>query len=98
MSAKTKNVGAAWIRQTQDGREYLSVVITNPIGPDFKYSLWPAKEKRSDNSPDYNVSAPADERPTTPAGQNGAFPRPKGAAVPDPAPDFPADDSADIPF
>jgi uncharacterized protein (DUF736 family) len=87
--SKTKRVGAAWKRQTQDGRTFLSVSITNPVGPDFHYTIWPAENRQSENSPDYVVTAPADDRP--------AAARPANAAS---AEAFPADtlSNDDIPF
>ena len=65
------------------------VVITNPTGPDFQYTIWPVTDKRSDKSPDYDVTMKADERPN--------YSAPKPAAAPD---DFPSDGTPndDIPF
>jgi uncharacterized protein (DUF736 family) len=86
--SKTKRVGAAWKRQF-DGKTFLSVVITNPTGPDYQYTIWPVKEKRSENSPDYDVTMKADERP------NYSAPKPHAAQD-----DFPADTTPDddVPF
>jgi uncharacterized protein (DUF736 family) len=99
--SKTKRIGAAWKRTTPDGKPFLSVSITNPIGPDFRYTIWPVDEKRGENSPDYTVTAPADDRPQTtrtaaPA-TGDAFPG-SGAQAPHwaaPAEEIPADD---VPF
>jgi uncharacterized protein (DUF736 family) len=89
MSAKTKRVGVAWKRTTQDGKPFLSVSITNPLGADYRFTIWPAENRQSENSPDYVVTAPADERPatarTTTAASGEAFPT-----------DTPSND--DIPF
>ena len=63
MSAKTTKVGVAWKKQTPDGKTYLSMVITNPVGPDFRYTIWPVETKQSDASPDYSVTKSADVRP-----------------------------------
>jgi uncharacterized protein (DUF736 family) len=84
--SKTKRVGAAWKRQ-YDGKTFLSVVITNPTGRDFQYTIWPAREKRSENSPDYDVTMKADEHPAP------ANPKP----VADDFPEDPGTDS-DVPF
>lgn len=73
MGAKTTRVGVAWSKQTQDGNGLISVVITNPVGPDFKFTLWPVREKRSDTSPDYDVTKQADNAPAyQPQGQGQA--------------------------
>jgi len=89
MSAKTKRVGVAWKRTTQDGKPFLSVSITNPVGPDFRFTIWPAESRQSENSPDYIVTAPADDRP--------AAARPAAAASGEAFPtDTPAND--EIPF
>lgn len=88
MSAKTKRVGAAWKRTTPDGKPFLSVSITNPTGLDYRYTIWPADNRQSENSPDYIITAPADERPTA---------RPSATAAAADA--FPSDaDPGDIPF
>jgi uncharacterized protein (DUF736 family) len=92
MSAKTTRVGVAWHKQTPDMRTYISVIITNPIGPDFRYTIWPVEQKQSENSPDYTVTKSADQ-PANVA-PNTARPAAARPAVPD---SFPADDD-NIPF
>jgi uncharacterized protein (DUF736 family) len=63
---KTTKVGVAWKKQTPDGKSYLSAVITNPVGPDFRYTIWPVDEKRSEQSPDYSITKSADVPVTRP--------------------------------
>jgi uncharacterized protein (DUF736 family) len=57
---KTTQVGVAWRKETPDGKVFFSVIITNPIGPDFNYTLWPVEQKRGDNSPDFSVTKQSD--------------------------------------
>jgi len=85
---KTTRVGVAWKRQTREGKNFLSVIITNPTGPDFHFTIWPVQEKQGESSPDYTVTKSADERPA-------AKPRPAESD------DFPDDVPAaadDVPF
>ncbi len=81
--AKTTKVGVAWKKTTPDGKTYLSVVITNPVGMDFRYTIWPVEEKRSDASPDYSVTKSTDQ------------PAQARPASRDSGEDFPSDD---VPF
>ena len=82
MSAKTKRVGVGWKKTDANGREFHSIIITNPVGKDFNYALWPAEgEKRTEFSPDWIVTAQADNAPAPAA-------KPKPAA----ADEFPDDD------
>jgi uncharacterized protein (DUF736 family) len=84
MSAKTTRIGVGWIKQAQDGKKFLSVIITNPVGQDFRYTIWPVEEKRGENSPDYTVTKSADQPAAGTATQARAF----AAARPD---EFPSD-------
>jgi uncharacterized protein (DUF736 family) len=79
--SKTTKVGVAWKKTTPDGKPYLSAVITNPVGPDFRYTIWPVDEKRSDASPDYSVTKSADQ-PTTPAARPAATREPGDDSFP----------------
>jgi uncharacterized protein (DUF736 family) len=78
MSAKTTRVGVAWKKQTPDGKPYLSVVITNPVGQDFRFTIWPVDDKRSEQSPDYTVTKsaaqPADPNSTASFAAPSTFP------------------------
>lgn len=47
-------IGACWIKQTQDGQSYLSCQIQVPLLT-INFALFKAKEKKSANSPDYNI-------------------------------------------
>ena len=57
--AKTTRIGVGWRKTTTDGKELISVIITNPTGPDFSFTLWPA-EKQGEHSPDYSVTKQSD--------------------------------------
>ena len=95
MNHKMTQVGVAWKKTTQNGRAFLSVVITNPTGQDIRLSIWPNSFKEKDGQPDYIVYKPADERPAGQAQRRAdtpdAFP---SDAAESPAP--PADE--EIPF
>jgi len=97
--AKTTKVGAAWKRETPDGKPYFSLVINNPIGPDFNFTLWPVAEKRSENSPDFDVTKQSDAaKREAAAGSPARSASPLGFVKPGPAQtadDFPGDD---VPF
>lgn len=73
MSAKTIRVGVAWIKKTQAGTEIISMIITNPVGQDFRYTLWPSVQKATEASPDYNVTKQADPPPAW-AGRSASRP------------------------
>jgi hypothetical protein len=59
MSSKTTRIGAAWLKDTQQGT-IISVRITNPVGEDFQFTLWPTGDKRSEQAPDYEVTKQSD--------------------------------------
>lgn len=80
--AKTIRVGAAWRKATRDGNEFISISITNPVGPDFQFTLWPVKEKRGDRSPDYDVTKQIESADTY-------TPRATGQGAPPPDDDVP---------
>lgn len=94
MSSKTTKIGAAWIKQG-GGKEFISVVINNPFGEDMNLVLWPVAEKRSDASPDYDVTKQSDAAKRERA---GAAPRtaPRASST-DAGGDFP-DDDGNVPF
>lgn len=79
MSRKMTQVGVAWRKKTQDGKEFLSVVITNPMGPDLRLSIWSNSYKEKDGQPDYIIYKPADQRPAVAAQPSGEFPADDGA-------------------
>jgi len=51
------NIGSLWAKKTQDGKKYLSGVIQSPFlpGGELRIAIFPVKEKKSENSPDYSV-------------------------------------------
>jgi hypothetical protein len=53
--AKTSFIGVAWDNRMPDGTRYISVIITNPFGPDYKFTLYENDKKQSSQSPDYSV-------------------------------------------
>ncbi len=77
-------VGVAWKKTTRDQKTFLSVVLTNPTGPDIRLSIWTNSFKEKDNQPDYIVYKSADERPAaarSSAGPEDGFPTDDGDSV-----------------
>lgn len=88
--AKTTQVGVAWRKETPDGKEFFSIIITNPTGPDYNYTLWPVEQKRSETSPDFSVTKQSDA-----AKREAAANRPPASRTAAGS-DFPSDE--DTPF
>jgi len=85
--AKMTQVGVAWKKTTQNSKEFVSIVITNPTGPDIRLSMWANGYKEKDGQPDFILYKSADERPAQPAARKDT--------------DFPSDtpsDNDEIPF
>lgn len=50
----SRKIGALWIRQSQDGRNYLSGVIQDLSG-DINIAVFKNDKKEADKQPDYNI-------------------------------------------
>jgi len=50
----SRKIGALWIKQTQDGRNYLSGVIQDLSG-DINIAVFKNDKKEADKQPDYNI-------------------------------------------
>lgn len=74
MSNKMTQVGVAWKKTTQNGKEFVSIVITNPTGPDIRLSMWGNSYKEKDGQPDFMLYKSADERPAPAARREASFP------------------------
>ena len=48
------NIGAAWKKTSQDGKQFLSARIEWP-GLKLDFAIFPNENKRGENSPDYNI-------------------------------------------
>lgn len=48
-------IGAAWVRKTQDGKNYLSCTIQEPFQEPKNFALFKNEQKEKDNQPDYNI-------------------------------------------
>ena len=87
MKSKMTQVGVAWKKTTQNDKTFVSIVLTNPTGPDIHLTMWTNSYKEKDGQPDYMIYKSADERP---------------AAASRPSDDFPSDDAVpkgdDTPF
>ncbi len=50
----SRKIGALWIKQSQDGRNYLSGVIQDLSG-DINIAVFKNDKKEADKQPDYNI-------------------------------------------
>ncbi len=48
----SRKIGALWLRETQDGKKYMSGVL-NDIGGDISIAIF--KNDRKENQPDYSI-------------------------------------------
>ena len=48
-------IGTCWIKKSQNGKNYLSCQIQTPFHT-FNFALFKVDEKKSENSPDYNIA------------------------------------------
>ena len=81
MSAKMTQVGVAWKKTTQNGKEFVSIVITNPTGPDIRLSMWGNSYKERDQQPDFIIYKSSDER------AEGSASKPAPSGFPSDTPD-----------
>lgn len=86
MAKSMVQVGAAWKKTTQNGKEFVSINITNPTGPDIHLSMWVNGFKEKDGQPDFILYKSADERPAAATNRTSSFPS-----------DTPTDDD-EVPF
>lgn len=49
-------IGAAWLKQTDEGKSFLSCVIELPVIGKLNFTLWKNDEKSQENHPDYNIT------------------------------------------
>ena len=47
-------IGAIWIRESKDGKKYMSGIIEYP-GVELPIVIFKNEEKKSENSPDYQI-------------------------------------------
>jgi uncharacterized protein (DUF736 family) len=89
MKSKMVQVGAAWKKTSSNDKQFVSINITNPVGPDFHFSLWSNSYKKEEGQPDYIVYKSVEDR-------TEAKPQAK------PESEFPGDNEAnsneDVPF
>lgn len=72
----SRKIGALWIKQSQDGRNYLSGVIQDLSG-DINIAVFKNDKKEADKQPDYNIVLSERQKPA---------PQVEGAPGPDDIP------------
>jgi uncharacterized protein (DUF736 family) len=50
----SRKIGALWLRQSQDGKQFLSGVIQDLSG-DINIAVFKNDRKEAENQPDYNI-------------------------------------------
>jgi uncharacterized protein (DUF736 family) len=50
----SRKIGALWMKQTKDGKKYLSGVLQDLSG-DIRIAVFPNDRKQKDNEPDYQI-------------------------------------------
>ena len=63
MKSKMVQVGVAWKKTTLNEKKFVSIVITNPMGPDHHFTLWANSYKEKEGQPDYIIYKSTEERP-----------------------------------
>lgn len=48
-------IGSGWKKKDRDGNVYVSCVIQLPFLGEINFALFSAKEKKSENSPDWSI-------------------------------------------
>lgn len=51
------NIGSAWKKISKNGKNYMSCVLQSPFlpGGEIRFAIFAVEEKKSENSPDYNI-------------------------------------------
>ncbi len=50
----SRKIGALWLKQSQDGRQFLSGVLQD-LGGDINIAVFKNDKKEADKQPDYNI-------------------------------------------
>jgi uncharacterized protein (DUF736 family) len=72
----SRKIGALWLRQSQDGKQFLSGVIQDLSG-DINIAVFKNDRKEAENQPDYNIVLSEKSKPA---------PQVEGAPGPDEIP------------
>ncbi len=97
MANQRKKVGAGWMKTTEDGKKFISIVINGGLSPDINLTIWPnGYKKEGSNQPDFNIylSDRTQQQPQKAAGKS-EFPEASAGS------EFPGSESTpddDIPF
>lgn len=66
------NIGAAWVKETSDGKKYFSCQIQVP-GMTLNFAIFKNEKKEKDNQPDYNIIWSPQKKDKTKGESGGAF-------------------------
>ncbi len=59
----SRKIGALWIRETQEGKKFMSGLIETLNG-DVKIAVFKNDKKEKENHPDYNIVLSERQKPT----------------------------------
>jgi len=59
----TRKIGALWVRESQDGRKFMSGLIETLNG-DVQIAVFKNDKKEKENQPDYNIVLSERPKPT----------------------------------
>jgi len=59
----TRKIGALWVRETQDGKKFVSGLIETLNG-DVQIAVFKNDKKEKENHPDYNIVLSERQKPT----------------------------------
>jgi hypothetical protein len=74
----SKKIGSLWLRQTKDGKKYMSGVL-NDLSGDIQIAIFPNDRKEKENQPDFQIVLyeKREERKAAPSGFDGLTPTQK---------------------
>lgn len=68
-------IGSAWLKDTKDGKRFMSCVIELPIIGKLNFAMFKNEKKEKDNQPDYQIvwSAPRENKSSSSSGGGNPF-------------------------
>lgn len=67
----SRKIGALWLKQSQDGRQFLSGVLQD-LGGDINIAVFKNDKKENEKQPDYNIVLSERSKPQAQADQGPA--------------------------